>query len=67
LKCITKLSNIVPALRTSTGQTKRCTFVVLLRKSIPQKHNTWPAVYSTVMWVQEEKLKRFGKYAKAKA
>jgi hypothetical protein len=40
--------------------------VALLRKSIPQSRNLKAAAELNVMRVQKQKLKRFGKYAKAK-
>jgi hypothetical protein len=46
-----KAIKLATVLRTFAGQSKRRTFVILLRKIISQKHATWPAVYSNVMQI----------------
>jgi hypothetical protein len=55
---VTRRCSIVP-LR-STGQLLSRIFVVLLRKSIPQKYNLKAAAELNVTWVKEIKAKRFG-------
>jgi hypothetical protein len=62
---VTRRCSIVP-LR-STGQLLSRIFVVLLRKSIPQKYNLKAAAELNVTLGKKIKAKRFGRYEKAKA
>jgi len=59
-KCITSRCSTTPVLRACVGQFLSRSFVVLLRKSIPQNYNLKTAAELGVTWVKKVKAKRFG-------